>query len=81
MDKEEFLSKLKKLGINKKEFTEISKIPYSTVNNWGTIVNKRPLSIPNWVEPFLFYYEKAIKLDYVTDEICEKIRDVKSRIK
>ena len=77
MDKEIFLKKLKKLNINKKEFSFLCKVPYSTINNWGTIVNEKPLAIPGWVEPFLLYYDKAQKLDYVTDEICEKIRDAK----
>ena len=78
MNKEEFLNQLKELEINKKEFANICNIPYSTVNNWGTIVNKRPLTIPNWVEPFIMYYDKAQKLDYVTSEICEKIKMVKN---
>lgn len=77
MKKEVFLAKLKQLNINKKEFAFICKVPYSTINNWGTIVNNKPLSIPQWVEPFLYYYEKALKLDYVTDEICSKIKEIK----
>jgi len=77
MKKEEFLTKIKKLNINKKEFAHICKVSYSTINNWGTIVNGKPLSIPNWVEPFLEYYEKSKKLNYVMDEICEKIKEVR----
>jgi len=77
MTKELFLERIKELGLNKKEFAVISKVPYSTINNWGTMVNNKPLVIPVWVEPFLDYYEKATKLDYVMDEICSKIKDVR----
>jgi hypothetical protein len=78
MDKNEFSQKLKVLGLNNKEFSYISNIPYSTVTGWGCLANKKTLPVPVWVEPFLIYYEKAKKLDYVTDEICAKIREVKS---
>ena len=77
MTKELFLERIKELGLNKKEFAVISKVPYSTINNWGTMVNNKPLVIPVWVKPFLDYYEKATKLDYVMDEICSKIKDVR----
>ena len=77
MTKELFLERIKELGLNKKEFAVISKVPYSTINNWGTMVNNKPLVIPVWVEPFLDYYEKATKLDYVMDEICSKIKDIR----
>ena len=76
MEKESFLKKLKLLNLNKKEFAGISKVPYSTINNWGTIVNNKPLPIPPWVEPFLNYYDKSLKFDYVTNEICSKIKEV-----
>ena len=77
MDKNEFTKRLKELNLNNKEFSKISNIPYSTVTGWGCLANKKILPIPLWVEPFLYYYEKSVKLDYVTDEICAKIREVK----
>ena len=78
MDKELFLNRLKDLNINKKEFSNICKVPYSTINNWGGIgANEKLIPIPAWIEPFLHYYDKAKKLDYVTDEICAKIKEVK----
>ena len=77
MDKDLFQNRLKELGINKQEFSDISKVPYSTVTNWGVMRDGKPLVIPNWVEPFLNYYEKAKKLEYVMSEICKKIEDVK----
>jgi len=78
MDKNQFAQRLKELHLNNKEFSSISKVPYSTVCGWGCLANKKILPVPVWVEPFLEYYEKAKKLDYVTDEICARIREVKS---
>lgn len=77
MDKDIFQNRLKELGINKQDFSEISKVPYSTVTNWGVMRDGKPMIIPNWVEPFLDYYEKAQKLEYVMREICQKIESVK----
>ncbi|MDD2651638.1 MAG: hypothetical protein PHX44_01140 [Sulfurimonas sp.] len=77
MDKDLFQNRLKELGINKQDFSEISRVPYSTVTNWGVMRDGKPMIIPNWVEPFLDYYEKAQKLEYVMREICSKIEAVK----
>ena len=77
MNKEEFLSKLKSNNLNKMEFAAICKVPYSTLNSWGALANNKILPVPVWVEPFLDYYEKSKKLDYVMDEICEKIKEVR----
>lgn len=77
MDKDLFQNRLKELGINKQDFSDISKVPYSTVTNWGVMRDGKPMIIPNWVEPFLDYYEKAKKLEYVMSEICQKIEAVK----
>jgi len=80
MKKDEFLKLLKEVNITKKEFSEIADVPYSTISNWGVSRNGRVLEIPNWVRQFLFYYDKARKLDFVTDEICEKLINVKKEI-
>ena len=76
MTKEQFLIRLKDLKLNKREFSDISTVPYSTVNNWGTYINDKPLPIPQWVESYLIYYEKSKKFDYITKEICNKIKDI-----
>ena len=77
MEKEQFIELLKSTNINKKEFAKIANIPYGTVNNWGLKRQGKIMAIPNWVEPFIYYYLKAKKLEYVTDEICEKLQEIK----
>ena len=77
MKKDEFFELLTKNNINKKEFAKIADIPYSTVNNWGVSRKGRVLEIPNWVRQFLYYYNRANKLDYVAKEICEKLSEVR----
>ena len=77
MGKDEFITLLKELNISKKEFAAIADVPYPTVNNWGVSRKGKVLEIPNWVRKFLYYYERAQKLEYVTDEICEKLNKVK----
>ena len=78
MTKELLMIELKNLGLNKKEFANICKVPYSTLNSWGALANGKVLPVPVWVKPFLEYYEKANKLDYVMDEICSKIKEVRN---
>lgn len=77
MEKEQFQERLKKLELGKQEFSKISRVSYSTVTNWGAPRDGKPMPIPNWVEPFLDYYEKAQKLEYVMSEICQKIEATK----
>lgn len=59
MKKDDFTKTLKRLGVSKREFSQICNISYMTINNWND--ENRP--IPSWVEPFLYYYEKAKTLD------------------
>lgn len=77
MKKEEFLALLEEAQINKKEFAHIANISYHTVVNWGVARSGKVLEIPNWVKPFLHYYLKAQKFDYVAQEICQKLTAVK----
>ena len=77
MTKDEFQLKLDMLEMNKQKFSELSRVPYSTVTNWGVMRDGKPMIVPVWVEPFLEYYEKSKKLEYVMGEICEKIKLVK----
>ena len=59
MLKKDLISKLKKLGLTKKEFASLVHIPYNTVNNWSD--EKRP--IPSWVEPWLENYIQMKELE------------------
>jgi len=77
MEKEKLNKLLKLASLNKKEFAKIANIAYPTVAGWGASRKGKVLAIPNWVEPFIYYYLKAKKLEYVTDEICQKLQEVK----
>ncbi len=67
MTTKEFEEKLEKLNIKKADFVEIAKVKKGTIYNWGTsrIIKgeKETIAIPDWVEPFLDYYEKARKYE------------------
>jgi len=78
VEKEKLSQLLYMAGLNKKEFAKIAKIAYPTVAGWGASRKGKVLDIPNWVEPFIYYYLKAKKLEYVTDEICHKLQEVKN---
>lgn len=54
MDNKVFVELLKKSSLNKKEFSEKTKLAYSTVANWSTTSN-----VPDWVESWLENYIKA----------------------
>ena len=77
MEKKQFMELLQRAHLNKKEFAKIATIPYGTVNNWGLKRNGKIMVVPNWVKPFMHFYFKAKQLEYITDEICQKIQDVK----
>jgi len=80
MQKEEFTELLQRAGINKKEFAQIADVPHPTVLNWGVNRKGKVLEIPNWVRQFLYYYERAKQLEFVTDEICSKLQIVKREV-
>ena len=63
--KEEFNLLLKKAGLTKKDFSNISSVSYNTVKMWG-----HDREVPNWVKPFIENYIKAKTLDNVKDVIC-----------
>lgn len=64
---QEFDEKLEHLNLKKTDFVRISNQKKGSVYNWGTtrvIKNaKQTIQIPDWVEPFLDNYEKALKYD------------------
>ena len=60
MDKNEFQSLLNKAGINKKRLSELSGIPYATVNAWGS---RTPY--PPYLKFMLVNYIKAGNFDKI----------------
>lgn len=59
MTRLEFDKKIKELGLSRKDFAEIANVSYTGIStNW-----KDDKEIPSWVEPFLYHYEKGLKLD------------------
>jgi len=79
LEKEKLNKLLNMAGLNKKEFAKIAKIAYPTVAGWGASRRGKVLEIPNWVEPFIYYYMRSKQLDYLTDEICQKLQEVKEQ--
>lgn len=57
MSNETFEQRLIELKLSKKDFANLAKLPYTTLNNW-----KRTKITPSWVEPFLYYYERHLDL-------------------
>ena len=67
MTKEEFCKRLKDINFTQKEFSEITHVPYSTLNNWGF----HDIQVPKWVGPFIEHYEKAKKYDAIKKMILD----------
>lgn len=65
----EFDARLQELHLKKTDFMKITCLNKGTVYNWGTsrIIDgkKKTIPIPNWVKPFLEYYEKSKKYDEI----------------
>ena len=64
MHNEIFVELLKKSELNKKEFSEKTKLAYSTVANWSTTNN-----VQEWVESWLENYTKAKLADRIINAI------------
>ena len=73
MTKEEFCYRLKELNLIQKDFANIAHIPYSTLNNWGTMANGKIIPVPSWVRPFLEYYNKSKSFDILRHQIFKAI--------
>jgi hypothetical protein len=50
------MSELKELGLNKKDFAEISDQKYATVLKWSYLEN-----VPSWVKSWIENYKYTIK--------------------
>jgi hypothetical protein len=69
LTQEEFDIRLEKLALKKSDFIEIANQKKGTVYNWGTsrVIGgiKEVIAIPDWVAPFLDFYEKARKYEQI----------------
>jgi DNA-binding transcriptional regulator YiaG len=62
----EYEKLLNKANLNKRDFSEISKVPYQTLMNWN-----RNKQVPNWVKPFLENYIKAKSYEDIKNKVFE----------
>ena len=74
MTKEDFNVRLKELNLSIKDFSFISEVPYSTINNWGAKANDKIIPVPKWVTPFLEHYEKSKKYDHLIKEVFKVVK-------
>ncbi|KAB7881232.1 helix-turn-helix domain-containing protein [Poseidonibacter ostreae] len=80
MTKDQFNFKLKKLDLTLNDFSKISGISYSTINNWGFMKdNGKAIAVPDWVDSFLVYFEKAKKYDYLKNEIYDVMKELENK--
>jgi hypothetical protein len=64
MEVKTFEEELENLKLSKKEFAELTNLPYQTIMNW-----KRSDSIPRWVKSWLENYIKAKEMDKVVEAV------------
>lgn len=62
MQLSEFKELLKKSSMNKKDFSQVTKVSYGTVNSWGV---EGRAEVPEWVRPFLDNYIEVKKLQQI----------------
>ena len=79
MTKEDFSKRLKELNLSIKDFSNISDVSYSTINNWGAKANDKIIPVPKWVKPFLEHYEKSKKYDYLANEIFGVMKELEKK--
>ena len=66
MSYKEFEELLRKVNINKKEFSNLTELSYQTVMNWNHTDN-----VPKWVKSWLDNYIKAKCYTDVKDKVIE----------
>ena len=62
MQLDEFKKLLKNASMNKKDFANLTKVSYGTVNSWGV---EGRAEVPEWVRVFLLNYVEVKKLEEV----------------
>lgn len=70
MKKQEFDETLKKIGLSRQEFAEMTELAYSTISNWHD--EKKP--VPGWVKSWLDNYVKAKDMDKVVEAVKPHIK-------
>jgi DNA-binding transcriptional regulator YiaG len=70
MNKIEFTATLNKIGLSKRQFSELSNTPYNTVNNWND--ENRP--VPSWIESWLENYIKAKDIEKIAEAVKPYIK-------
>ena len=75
MKKEDFTELLKKHGLKKRQFADISGENYHTVLGWGREYTNngltKTIAIPNWIDSWLTNYEKAKKYEIIINALNE----------
>jgi predicted transcriptional regulator len=64
MRHEEFQNKLDELKLGKKDFSDVTNVPYTTVSKYG-----KSNPVPPWVGPFLDLYEENRNLSEIKELI------------
>ena len=65
MKKQEFDETLKKIGLSRQEFADMTELGYSTIGNWHD--EKKP--VPGWVKCWLDIYVKAKDMDNIVEAV------------
>ncbi len=72
MKKQDFDETLKKIGLSRQEFADMTELAYSTIGNWHD--EKKP--VPGWVESWLQNYIKSKLADDIINAVepfvCKK---------
>lgn len=71
MTYKEFEDALKSAGIDKKTFSTITGLNYTSITNWS----QEGKIIPSWVKSYLEYFTKS----KLYDEMAAKMEEVKKR--
>lgn len=71
MTRDEFKILLKRADLNKKRFSELAEVSYSTVTQWGTLKNGKPIPVPDWIRSWIKYYIKARNWDEMTRKMLD----------
>lgn len=70
MKKQEFDETLKKIGLSRQEFADMTELSYGAVSNWHD--EKKP--VPGWVKSWLDNYVKAKDMDNIVEAVKPYIK-------